>query len=31
VLNQDAVRCRIRSLAKEAGLDALRDFFAGGG
>ena len=31
VLNQDAVRGRIRSLAKEAGLDALRNFFGGGG
>ncbi len=31
VLNQDAVRGRIRSLAKEAGLNALRDFFGGGG
>jgi hypothetical protein len=31
VLNQGAVRGRIRSLAKEAGLDALRNFFGGGG
>jgi hypothetical protein len=31
VLNQDAIESRIESLAKEAGLNLLRDLFGGGG
>jgi hypothetical protein len=30
VLNRDAIKSRIESLAKDAGLNLLRDLFGGG-